>query len=206
MFINNKGFSLIEILVTVGLISILTTIAVPAYKNYRLNTFKTVLKTDSSTSFKMYQTFHSLNGDYCGSFETVGLKSLLTSDNYRTDNYFLGFETSSCTNFSGGSGLSVKKNGSNITATNCTLHEEGFSFGVASAFSAALLVGYSVQQDNASPVEASSSYCSDGSGGVASSGGCLSKADCENVSNNCHHSGTGAGSWVQGTSIAALCP
>ena len=38
MFKNNKGFSLIEVLVTVGLIGVLVGIAVPQYGKYKQST------------------------------------------------------------------------------------------------------------------------------------------------------------------------
>ena len=43
---NNKGFSLIEILVTVGLIGILVSVAVPSYRNYKRNTIKMAMKAE----------------------------------------------------------------------------------------------------------------------------------------------------------------
>ena len=49
---NNKGFSLLEVLVTMGLIGILTVIALPAYKSYKETANDTVLKSDIGNGYK----------------------------------------------------------------------------------------------------------------------------------------------------------
>ena len=43
---NNKGFSLVEVLVTVGLIGVLVSIAVPSYNKYKEGTSLMAMKAD----------------------------------------------------------------------------------------------------------------------------------------------------------------
>ena len=70
---NNKGFSLIEVLVTVGLVGILVGIAVPSYNGYKKNTVEMALKADLGNGSKVYNAKYAVESTYCFSFEEVGL-------------------------------------------------------------------------------------------------------------------------------------
>ena len=96
MKINNKGFSLIEVLVTVGLIGVLVGIAIPSYNKYKDSTNRVALQADLGNGSKTYTAFDAVNGSFCANWEQVGLsdsgknvfeKSLL----YRREG-FIGFE------------------------------------------------------------------------------------------------------------------
>jgi len=194
MLRNNKGFTLIEILVTVGLVAVLSTIAVPAYKSYRVNTFKVVLKSDAGSGYKMYHAYNAANGDYCASLQEAGLVGIISSDNYKKKPSFVGFDSTDCTNTPVKTGHTINHKGAAtgnsvaaVTSTECKLSEGSFAFGVASPFSGGLLVGYSVTDQSSAPIEHASSSCSDDAYST--------KADCKANSET----------WTQGTSITDLC-
>ncbi len=70
---NNKGFSLIEVLVTVGLIGVLVGIAIPSYQGYKKNTVKMALKADLGNGAKVYNAKYAVESTYCYNLEDVGL-------------------------------------------------------------------------------------------------------------------------------------
>ena len=73
MIKNNKGFSFIEVLVTVGLIGILVGIAVPSYTTYKKNTITMALKADLGSGTKTYSAKYAVDSTYCHRFADVGL-------------------------------------------------------------------------------------------------------------------------------------
>jgi len=203
MLRNNKGFTLVEILVTVGLVAILSTIAIPAYKNYRTNAFKTVIKADASTGYKMYLTYYTIDGSYCGSLATVGLNSLEQSENYSTGKGFFGFvDAAGCSDVANDD--AQYKSGAGITASSCKLTGESFDLGVASDITSDHIIGYFVSEDNSAPIERSSAYCEYASNVAAVDPKCQDKKGCEDANNKCK-GGTAKGTWIAGSTIPDLC-
>ena len=196
-----------EILVTVGLVAVLSTIAIPAYRNYRENTFKTVIKADASTGYKMYHTYQSVNGTFCGTLASVGLGSLETSENYGRARAFAGFtDASDCiaTGSASAAANDFKLGQSNgVGAAACVLTSDTFTFGVAAPSSdgaSAAITGYFVNNANGSPQETSSSRCKNTASGKYVK--CASRTDCESsTSTDCG----GAGKWEKASGIADVC-
>ena len=88
MFRNNKGFSLIEILVTVGLIGILVSIAIPSYNKYKKNTMKMAIRSDVGNGHKAYSAYDAVNGDFCATLSDVGMNVEMTSSTYRKQGFY----------------------------------------------------------------------------------------------------------------------
>ena len=88
MLKNNKGFSLIEVLVTVGLIGILVSIAVPSYNKYKKNTMRMAIRADVGNGHKAYSAYDAVNGDFCATLEDVGMQVVMTSATYRKQGFY----------------------------------------------------------------------------------------------------------------------
>ena len=71
---NNRGFTLLEILVTVGIVGVLSAVAVPAYNQYKKGTIETAIESDIGNFQKAYMAYNAVSGTYCADFETAGIK------------------------------------------------------------------------------------------------------------------------------------
>lgn len=94
---NKKGFTLLEILVTVGIVGVLSAVAVPAYNQYKRGTIETAVESDIGNFQKAYMAYNAVNGDYCASFLAAGIK-VRDDRNYKKKG-IIGFEVinSACT-------------------------------------------------------------------------------------------------------------
>lgn len=92
---NNKGFSLIEVLVTVGLIGVLVGIAIPSYNSYKKNTVAMALKADLGNGAKVYNAKYAVDSSYCHTFGDVGLSTERGSNPIYRKSAFYGFDSPS---------------------------------------------------------------------------------------------------------------
>lgn len=200
---NNKGFSLIEILVAMGLIGILAAIAVPAYDNYRDTANLTVLKSDAGNAYKAMHAYNAVQSSFCGDLDTLGLKAIKDSQTYtQSSGYFVGFgadETTAC-NTPVANNTHYKKSGS-IGGAGCKLGASAFKFGVANVFGGDA-VGYNISHDNNSPIEKAGGTCSGGGGGCTTRAKCIQKHTTGCVLSS---SGT-AGTWNAGALTDVCAP
>ena len=88
---NNKGFSLIEVLVTVGLVGLLVGIAIPSYNGYKQNTVKMALRADLGSGAKVYNAHYAVDSTYCAELESVGLSRDRSSNPIYKKKGFYGF-------------------------------------------------------------------------------------------------------------------
>ncbi len=199
---NKKGFSLIEILVSMGLIGVLTAIAIPAYNNYRGNANKTVLKSDVGNAYKAYHAYNAVEGDFCADLSGAGLTSIQESSTYGTKG-FVGFDDGTPRKSGECTGLTAtnlwEENGTvSMNRGSCKLGTSSFKFSVINEFDGNE-VGYSVANDNSSPKQGGD-YCSISSSDAtaATSSTCHNNSTaCTTTSNNC--GGTGiTGHWRTG--------
>ena len=93
---NNKGFSLIEVLVTVGLVGLLVGIAVPQYGKYKARTGIVALKADMGNAQKSYAAYDAIQNTLCADWTTVGLansanETIFTQSQLYRKQAYIGF-------------------------------------------------------------------------------------------------------------------
>ncbi len=90
---SNKGFSLIEVLVTVGLVGILVGIAVPSYNGYKRNTVSMALKADLGSGAKVYNAKYAVESTFCFPFSAVGLPETRDGNPIYQKGGYYGFDS-----------------------------------------------------------------------------------------------------------------
>ena len=167
MFINNnKGISLLEVLVTMGIITVLAGVAIPAYNSYKDGVKNTAVKSDISNGRKAYLAYDAVNNSFCVNLTGAGLGGLGESDIYTGQGVssFIGFNTTTtCTNIAdtANQGVLRKSAGTGVAGGSCTLAAATFKLG-AGFKKGTNTVGYSIAHNSSGPVGTSGS-CDDSS-------------------------------------------
>ena len=175
MFIKNKkGFSLLEVLVTMGIVTVLAGIAIPAYNQYKEGVKDTAVKSDISNARKAYLAYDAVNNTFCVSLAGAGLAGLGESDTYKkADAFFMGLKlgtgTGACASNDPDGDDIKKEKGSDVGGNSCTLKSSTFKMG-AGFKKGGHTVGYSIANNSSGPEAAV---------GVCSKAGLDSKADCD---------------------------
>lgn len=69
---NNKGFSLVELMIVVAIIGILTSVAIPNYKRFQMKARQGEAKGQLSAVYMAEKSFQQEWGQYFGDFRDIG--------------------------------------------------------------------------------------------------------------------------------------
>lgn len=72
MFSNRKGFSLIELMITVSLIGILAAIGIPSYSKFRIKAYQSEAKSHLANLYVAQKSFHLQYNSYYSSLTAIG--------------------------------------------------------------------------------------------------------------------------------------
>ncbi|MDI6713979.1 MAG: prepilin-type N-terminal cleavage/methylation domain-containing protein [Thermodesulfovibrio sp.] len=113
---DQKGFTLVELLIVVAIIAILAAIAIPQYQKYRKNAAVSSLQSDAKNCL------NTAIADY-----TASIQAGSTAPTVSTANCVRGAYTSSCTSSGNvGSNLTITCTGTGIASgVTCTATEGG---------------------------------------------------------------------------------
>ena len=68
---NEKGFTLIELMIVIAIIGILAAIAIPQFSAYRTRSFNSAAQADIRNAATAQEAFFVDNQDYCGTIGTL---------------------------------------------------------------------------------------------------------------------------------------
>ena len=69
---NNRGFSLIELMIVVGIISILSAIAIPNFQRFQMKSRQSEAKNAMAAVYQAEKAFHQEWGQYFGDWRDIG--------------------------------------------------------------------------------------------------------------------------------------
>ncbi len=150
---NKKGFTLLEVLVTIGIVGVLSAIAIPAYNQYKQNANETAVKLEVSSAQKAYLAYEVVENTFCVSLAGAGIGTIGTSAVYtNSDDNFAGFNSETCT-VSTVTSTNIKTAGSTLSPTSCVLDEGSFKLGAAFEKTNSQAVGYWISDDASGPTK-----------------------------------------------------
>ncbi len=146
---NKKGFTLLEVLVTVGILGVLSAIAIPAYKQYKDTANDTAVKLEVSSGHKAYLAYEITNNTFCVTLTGAGMGSIGKSPVYsKSDNSFAGFDTATgCSSVP----TTIKEVNGTLTATTCKLDDGSFTMGAAFEKTGSVSSGYFISNTASGP-------------------------------------------------------
>ena len=182
MFIkNNKGISLLEVLVTMGIITVLAGIAIPAYNRYKDGVKDTVLKADVSNARKAYLAHDATNNTFCATLKDVGLTGIGGSDLYqKASQGFAGFASVTGCPSTVTPAKVQKLKGSPMAAATCVLQPGEFIIAAGFAKSTSDHTGFFISDDDSGPRASKGGSCSTQASGQAActSAQCVTSHAC----------------------------
>jgi prepilin-type N-terminal cleavage/methylation domain-containing protein len=68
---DEKGFTLIELMIVIAIIGILAAIAIPQFAAYRQRAYVSALESDAHSFANAQEAYYADNGTYCGTTATL---------------------------------------------------------------------------------------------------------------------------------------